>query len=163
LGEVPVLAEVLDACRGVPVNVEVKDPDPRATDGLLALLAERSAGDEPADDVLVSSFHLEVVDRVRAAEPGIATGALTFGVPPADALLVAHERGHGAVHPDVWTLLGHDDVGAFVEHAHSLHVRVHVWTVNDVDQLFALRDAGVDAVFTDDDTLYRFGVRGRRG
>jgi hypothetical protein len=35
-----------------------------------------------------------------------------------------------------------------------------VWTVNDPVQLEQLRDAGVDAVITDDDNLYAFGERG---
>jgi glycerophosphoryl diester phosphodiesterase len=69
------------------------------------------------------------------------------------------EHGHTAVHPDVWTLL-HVDVGAFVARAHDLERLVNVWTVNDATPVERLRDAGVDAVITDDTALYRFGVRG---
>src|SRR4051794_15215439 len=49
LPEVPLLPAVLDVCRGRLVNVEVKDPDHRAVDALLALLRERDG----VDDVLV--------------------------------------------------------------------------------------------------------------
>ena len=69
-------------------------------------------------------------------------------------------RGYAAVHPDVWTLMAHD-VDAFVARAHDEGVRVNVWTVNDVEQLVTLRDAGTDAVISDDSDLYRFGVRAR--
>jgi glycerophosphoryl diester phosphodiesterase len=115
----------------------------------------------------VSSFHLEVVDRVRTAAGGsVPTGFLSFGLDPHSALAVVHEHGHDAVHPDVWTLVqAHGagvDVAAFVTRAHELGVRVHVWTVNDVAQVEQLRDAGVDAVITDDDALYAFGATGRR-
>ena len=48
----------------------------------------------------------------------------------------------------------------FVTRAHDLGLRVNVWTVNDAEQLEQLRDAGVDAVITDDERLYAFGDRG---
>ena len=63
-------------------------------------------------------------------------------------------RKHAAVHPEVWTLLS-IDVAAFVDRAHDQGVRVNVWTVNDAELLEMLRDVGVDAVITDDETLYQ--------
>ncbi len=63
------------------------------------------------------------------------------------------------MHPDVWTL-ANVDVAAFVSRAHDFGLQVNVWTVNDPAQLEQLRDAGVDAVITDDTDLYRFGERG---
>src|SRR4051794_4777497 len=156
LPEVPTLAEVLDVCRGRLVNVEIKDPDPRAAEAVVDLLARRR---EPADDVLVSSFDLATVDRVHELAPAVATGFLSFGLDPHSALVIALEHGHHAVHPDVWTLVN-VDVAAFVARAHDLERQVNVWTVNDVAQVELLRDAGVDAVITDDTELYRFGVRG---
>src|SRR3954447_18215401 len=99
--DVPTLAEVLDVCRGSLVNVEVKDPDPRATDDLVALLAGRVNDDFPGD-VLVSSFDWAVVERVQAAAPHVRTGLLSFGMPPDEVLLTAVLRKHAAVHPDVW-------------------------------------------------------------
>ncbi len=153
--EVPELSAVLDVCRGRLVNVEVKDSDPRAADALVALLGSRSDG----DDVLVSSFDVATVDRVRAVAPHLPTGFLSFGLPPDDALAVAADHGHTAVHPDVWTLMQVDGPG-FVLRAHDLGVRVNVWTVNDPEQLEQLRGAGVDAVITDDEQLYAFGDRG---
>ena len=146
----PSLVEVLDVCRGRLVNVEIKDP--HATDDVVALLAER--GD---DQVLVSAFDWAVVDRVRELAPHLATGLLSFGLPPDEVLVTAVMRKHTAVHPDVWTLTT-IDVAAFVTRAHEQGVHVNVWTVNDADQLVMLRDAGVDAVITDDEDLYRYGA-----
>jgi glycerophosphoryl diester phosphodiesterase len=151
----PVLAEVLDVCRGTLVNVEIKDP--RATDAVVALLDER--GD---DEVLVSSFDLGTVDRVRQLAPDVATGFLSFGLDPHSALLLAVEHGHTAVHPDVWTLMNLD-VAAFVARAHDLERQVNVWTVNDVAQLEVLRDAAVDAIITDDVAFYALGSDGDGG
>jgi glycerophosphoryl diester phosphodiesterase len=157
LPDVPSLAAVLDVCRGRLVNIEVKDPDPRAAEALVDLLAARSSGSP--DDVLVSSFDLATVDRVHALAPELPTGFLSLGLDPHSALVIALEHGHAAVHPDVWTLVN-VDVASFVTQAHDLEVRVNVWTVNDAAQVELLRDAGVDAVITDDTELYRFGERG---
>jgi glycerophosphoryl diester phosphodiesterase len=157
--DVPVLAAVLDVCEGWLVNVEMKDPDPRAAEALIELLALRSSGG--SDDVLVSSFDLATIDRVRALAPHLPTGLLSFGLAPDEVLGVAVDHGHTAVHPDVWTLMT-VDVAAFVTRAHDAGLQVTVWTVNEVDQVVALRDAGVDAVITDDTALYEFGVRARR-
>jgi glycerophosphoryl diester phosphodiesterase len=163
LPEVPVLPEVLDVCRGRLVNVEIKDPDPRVVEGLVELLARR----DPPDDVLVSSFDLATIDHVRALAPDLPTGFLSLGLDPHSALVLALEHGHAAFHPDVRTLVN-VDVAAFVGRAHDLGVRINVWTVNDAAQVELLRDAGVDAVITDDAELYRYGasgggIRGSRG
>jgi len=157
--DVPLLAAVLDVCEGWLVNVEMKDPDPRAAEALIELLARRSSW--ASDDVLVSSFDLATIDRVRTLAPHLPTGLLSFGLAPDDVLAVAVDHGHRAVHPDVWTLMT-VDVGAFVTRAHDAGLQVTVWTVNELDQVTALRDAGIDAVITDGTAFYAYGVRGRR-
>jgi glycerophosphoryl diester phosphodiesterase len=153
---VPTLVDVLDVCRGRLVNVEVKDPDPRAAEALVALLRPRTG----ADDVLVSSFDLSTVDRVHHAAPEVPSALLSFGLDVFEALATAEAHGHQALHPDVWTLL-QADVAALTDRAHDRGMRVNVWTVNEADDLRQLRDAGVDAVITDDTDLYRFGRNGR--
>jgi glycerophosphoryl diester phosphodiesterase len=161
LPDVPLLDDVLEVCRGRLVNVELKDPDLRTGDALVALLQDRAAGAAGPDQVLVSSFDLAAVDHLRTLRPELPTGFLSFGLDPHSALLLAFEHGHPAVHPDVWTLV-HGDVAGFVTRAHDLDVQVNVWTVNDADEVERLRDAGVDAVITDDSALYAYGARGRR-
>ena len=110
LPDVPTLAAVLDVCAGLLVNVEIKnlphepgyDPGHRAADLVAALLAERGG----ADRVLVSSFDLDTVDRVHAVSPTVPTGWLTLRADLLDALAVAHDHGHRALHPGVWALAG---------------------------------------------------------
>ncbi len=154
LPDVPVLAEVLDVCRGRLVNVEVKDPDPRAVDALVALLRARVG----ADDVLVSSFHLPSVDRVRDLAPGVPSAFLSFGLDPLQALDTAREHGHDALHPDVWTLL-QGDPAEVADRAHEQGMRVTVWTVDEPEQLLRLRDARIDGVITDVPDLAREVLR----
>jgi glycerophosphoryl diester phosphodiesterase len=151
LPEVPTLEAVLDVCRGRLVNVEIKNsPHQPAFDradraaGLLAeLLAARST-----DRVLVSSFNLVTVDRLRALVPSLPTGWLVVGVDVADALAVAHDHGHSALHPHVGSVPeGHD--AELVADAHARGLAVNVWTVNDPADVRRLAAAGVDAVITD--------------
>jgi glycerophosphoryl diester phosphodiesterase len=150
LPDVPTLGDVLDVCRGILVNVAVKnlpgdpdwDPAEGAADLLVGLLGIRAG----LDDVLVSSFHLPTVDRVRATAPELATALLSFGLDPLEALVTAVDHGHAALHPDVWTLA---EPGEVVRRAHDAGLRVNVWTVNEPDVMLRLRDAGVDAVITD--------------
>lgn len=153
--EVPTLGEALDECAGMLVNIELKnlpgdgdfDPGQAVADLLVALLASRADRD---DDVLVSSFNLDTVDRVHHLAPWVPTGWLTMvGLALSEAVAVAHDRGHAAVHPDA---RGLDDGRAesMIAGAHALALRVHVWTVDDAARIRALADAGVDGVITDE-------------
>jgi glycerophosphoryl diester phosphodiesterase len=150
--DVPVLAEALDSCRGRLVNVEIKnsrlDPDwdPARTlaDAVVALVGQRGH----ADEVLVSSFDLDSIDRVRALDPGVPTALLTYLGDPIAALATAAERGHAALHPNVDQLAG--QMGAEVAaRAHERDLEVNVWTVNDPDEIRRLAAAGVDGICTD--------------
>jgi glycerophosphoryl diester phosphodiesterase len=149
----PTLAEALDACAGAVVNIEIKnlahlpgfDPDDKVSDLVVALLRERGGRDR----VLVSSFRLESIDRVRAAAPEVDTGLLAFAGDPLLLLGWAADRGHGAYHPSIAMLDG-PNLDLAVGAAHGRGLAVNVWTVNEPADLRRLRDAGVDAVISDD-------------
>ncbi len=151
--EIPTLDEALEACTGMLVNVEVKnlpgdadyDPGEGVAAGVVDVLSRRGGH----DDVLVSSFNLESVNRVRDLDPSIPTGFLVLvGMDPVDAVDVAHAHGHGAVHPDVRALVG-GAAAATVTRAHELGMTVNVWTVNHEDEMRRLAATGIDAVITD--------------
>lgn len=160
---IPTLEAALDECAGLVVNIEIKnspfeaDHDPACTvaDDVVAVLAGRGG----ADRVLVSSFDLATVDRVRALDPGVPTALLTFVHPVgADAIVLASERGHGAIHPHHATV----DV-AFVALAHDVGLEVNVWTVDDPDRLRELAAAGVDGIVTNVPARAREALRASRG
>lgn len=157
--EIPTLEEALEAGAGMLVNVEVKnlpgdadyDPGERIAAGVVELLTRRGREDE----VLVSSFNLESVDRVRRLDGTIPTGFLTLvGMDPVDGVEVAHAHGHDAVHPDVRALAG-GAAAATIGRAHELGMTVNAWTVNDEDEMRRLATLGVDAVITDAPDLAR--------
>ena len=148
---IPTLEAALDELAGLLVNVELKnlppdpdyDPSHRAADDLLELLSARGS----TDRVLVSSFNIDTVDRVRALDATIPTGYLTFGMEPAAAIAIAMEHGHQAWHPDRATMTeGALDIAAA---AHGAGLEVNVWTVNDAAELAAFASSGVDGLITD--------------
>ena len=151
--EIPTLAEALDVCAGVLVNVEIKnlpweddfDRDEQCAEAVVALLASRGG----RDDVIVSSFHLATVDRVRALGSPVPTGLLTVGRRNLATLLdLAAERGHAAIHPDR-RAVGRRHAESLVAAAHERELRVNVWTVNAAATITRLADVGVDGLITD--------------
>jgi glycerophosphoryl diester phosphodiesterase len=151
LPSVPVLSDVLEACRGLLVNVEIKnspgdadhDPSCRASDLVVELLRQRSG----ADDVIVSSFDLATIDRVRDRGPDLRTGLLSFGLDPFDVLELARDHGHAAIHPDAWTL--RPVAAEVVEGARACAIAVNTWTVNEPELMLELAAAGIAALITD--------------
>jgi glycerophosphoryl diester phosphodiesterase len=152
LPSVPLLAEALDVCEGLLVNVEIKnsprDPGFDPADSAADLLVELLVGRGGRDRVLVSSFRLASIDRVRHLDLSVPTAMLTARVDPLDALDLAGEHGHAALHPHVDTLAG-DRAAAVATAAHDRGMHVNAWTVNDPGEIRRLAAAGVDAVITD--------------
>ena len=150
---IPTLDEVFDVCAGMLVNVEVKnsprdadfDPGERAADAVVELVRRRGLH----DSVLVSSFHLPTIDRVRAVDADVPTGYLVVVDPlPVLGLEIAHEHGHRALHPHV-AALGEAYAADAVARAAELGIDLNVWTVNDPAEIVRLAGLGVHAVITD--------------
>lgn len=146
------LEEALDACAEILVNIEVKnlpgDPDHDPDEGAVYALVELLDARSRRDDVLVSSFNLQSIDRVRELDPSIETAFLTMvGFDPLDALSIVHDRGHHGLHPDVRSIVG-ATATAVVERARALGVMINVWTVDDEAEMRRLDAAGVDGIVT---------------
>lgn len=147
------LSEALDECAGLLVNVEIKKP-PRTTafdaservaDEVVALCAAR----EHRDRVLVSSFDLRIIDRVRVHAEAPPTGYLfQFGADFEAMTEMAAARGHRAIHPDWRGLVGRR-AGRVISRAHGLGLDVNVWTVNRRSSIARLARLGVDGIVTD--------------
>jgi glycerophosphoryl diester phosphodiesterase len=141
------------------VNVEVKnsphdvdfDPDDRCAAAVVDLVRTRRL----YDAVIVSSFHLPTIDRVRALDPEIPTGYLVVVDPmPLDALEIAHSNGHHALHPHL-AALGAELAPEVVDRAGKLGIALNVWTVNDVAEIGRLAAVGVDGIITDTPRIAR--------
>jgi glycerophosphoryl diester phosphodiesterase len=160
-GHVPLLPAALDACRGMTVNIEIKnlpgepafDPGERLAHGVAELVGEAGRG----PSVIVSSFWPGTLQALEEY-PDVPTGFLVTGWPDPEACVAAAAGlGCRAVHPHL-TMLS----TRLVHEAHAAGLAVATWTANDRAALLAAKSAGVDTVITDDVSLARSVVGGTR-
>jgi len=145
---VPTLDQAIDACAGMVVNIEVKssplDPDFDDDRWVAARVAEQVGERAWRDRVLVSSFDLVSVDRVRTIDDAVRTALLTLpGIDTPAAAATALEHGHRALHPHDLAV-----TPELVEHLHARGMAVNVWTVDDPGRMRALVEMGVDGICT---------------
>lgn len=143
------LADALDACAGMKVNIEVKnwpdDPDFDETEQVaryvVGLVQERGQ----QADVLVSCFHYPTVQLVHELDPSIATAFLHIvsDVPWAELARRARADGHTALHP--WDGMVDAEL---IAAAKANGLEVNVWTVDDPARMAELIALGVDGLCT---------------
>jgi glycerophosphoryl diester phosphodiesterase len=140
---VPTLTDALDLIeQRVGVNVELKSWNGCAA-AVAACLRDYIADGWPAERFLVSSFHLPELWEFKQLLPEVPLGALYCGV-PLDWAGLAAELGAQALN------ISNEFVDArLVADAHARGLKLYVYTVNDATELRALRQMGVDGVFTD--------------
>ena len=148
--EVPSLDAALDACRGMWVNVEIKNDPNEAdfdhTDDIAVTVADALGRRGEAARFLVSSFRRETIDRFRSVAPDIATAWLTPGIADDDTAETfdsLRDTGHAAVHP--WFGLV---TKRFIDEAHVRGLMVNVWTCDDPTKMSELHAFGVDGICT---------------
>jgi glycerophosphoryl diester phosphodiesterase len=148
------LADVLREFPTTPLNLDIKQTAPEVVPyeaELAALLQEHGRG----DDVIVASFNDSALDVFGALDCGVPTScgpravaelavALANGDPvPAEVLK------HVAVQVPP-SFGGHDVVTIeSVEALHDAGVAVHVWTIDETDEMERLVGLGVDGIMTD--------------
>lgn len=149
-GHVPLLPAALDACRGMWVNIEIKndpaevdfDPADRAVAVVADLLRDRGESER----WLISSFRRETVDAMRSALPEVGTAWLTVAVDDdrLEATAVDLARaGHRALHPWVESLTRRT-----IEVFHRHGLEVNTWTCDDRERMSQLIDWGIDGICT---------------
>lgn len=141
--QVPTLEETLDLIDArVAVNVELKIADGTA-DAVAAVLRKYIADGWPAEQFLVSSFHLPELENFRAAAPEIPVGVLLGGV-PLDWAAAASE-----LEAQSLNLSGEFVDPQLLADARARGLKVYVYTVNERAEMERLRRLGIDGVFTD--------------
>ncbi len=149
---IPTLAETLDRFPDSLINIELK-PDPDSTGSYEGKVAELLIARQRDDDVIVASFIDPPAALFKAQAPCVST---SFPTGQAAAYVLASQGPlpmpplsiHHAfqVPPELGIPVVTQD---FVDDAHAAGVAVHVWTINDCQQMADLLDLGVDAVMTD--------------
>ncbi|MEV6026751.1 glycerophosphodiester phosphodiesterase [Streptomyces sp. NPDC052036] len=150
---VPLFEDLLEEFPDVRWNVDVK-----AEPGLLPLL-DLIGRTNSWDRICVGSFSEARVTRAqRLAGPRLATSYGTRGVLGLRLRswgLPAPVRGSAVAAQVPWSQSGVPVVDRrFVRTAHALGLQVHVWTINEPEDMHRLLDLGVDGIMTDHiDTL----------
>lgn len=159
------LEELLAAMPDARFNIDIKDDH---TVGPFLELIERM---DVRDRICVASFSGMRLRAVRHRFPDIATSL----APPEIASLMAAARfgplsriaGRGvprhaaAAQVPVGTRGIAVVTPAFVAAAHERGMAVHVWTIDEADQMHQLLDLGVDGIMTDRPTTLRAVLRER--
>ncbi len=159
---IPTLAELFDALPEAHFNIDLKSPG--TVQALVDFLDERGASDR----VVVASFssarlrdfrrltrglvrtsaHAWEVAAYRLSPTATIARWLTPGRPVA-LQIPHHHNGLRLVTPGL------------VKRAHRNGVQVHVWTIDDRDEMNVLVDRGVDAIMTDRTDILRDVLRSR--
>lgn len=161
----PALAEVFERFPDYPMTIEIKGADPAVGPQLCALIRAY----DKTDTVLVPSFSATAIEAFRAACPEVATAAngdevrafvvLDF-VFLANLLTLDYEAFQVPEESDGIPVV----IESFVRNAHGRGLQVHVWTINDPDDMQRLISLGVDGIMTDrPDVLLEMLGRGEGG
>ena len=153
---IPLMADLLEAFPEVRFNIDCKSDE--AVPALLDLLQDRDA----IERVCIGSFSHK---RLCTLRQRVGTELLTCLSPREVASLRLAGR-LGGVSPRVAQVpvqaggsLNRARITIvnerFIRHAHRRDIPVHVWTINDADQMRRLLDLGVDGIMTDDPELLR--------
>ena len=147
---VPTLEEIFAALPAMTFNIEPKQQTPSITAPLCSILRERKM----TGNVIVGSFRQEVLDEFRANCSEVATSASPSEV---SKFLALYKTGLAETfEPQMQALQVPENAGYlnivskdFVETAHKLNLKVHVWTVNETSDMQRLLELGVDGIMTD--------------
>ena len=165
---IPTLDELLDRFGHLPMTIEVKDED--VAEPLISVLQAKKIQFE---NLIVTSFSDTVVERLHTLAPDLplAPGGrwmfffylrtrLRLPVPrrgPYVALQVPHKRPLKEIEqvpsfirgliPKTWRLTVTSP--RLVRAAHRAGLAVHIWTIDDADEMRKLIAMGVDGIMTD--------------
>ena len=147
---VPTLREIFDALPEMTFNIEPKQHVPSIIVPLCALIRERKM----VDKTIVGSFNQTTIDDFRRECPEVATSASPSEV---SRFLALSKAGLGdSYSPPMQALQVPENLGnlqvvseEFIETAHRLNLKVHVWTINETADMQRLLEMGADGIMTD--------------
>ncbi|MFN3236721.1 MAG: glycerophosphodiester phosphodiesterase [Pseudomonadales bacterium] len=135
--QIPTLREVMKLCAGkVGINIELKGPG--TAQPVNTLLTEMLLEGWTPEQIIISSFDHRELAR---ADQQFQRGALFYKY----ADYVAAAQALGAVSINLAQKLVTAEA---VQEAHQAGFQVWVYTVNSFDEMLAMKNLGVDAVFT---------------
>jgi len=147
--EVPTLAQALEVCDGMGVNIEIKnlpgDPDWDAEHQISAAVAGLALAYRDYDALLISSFTMDTVARIGQIDAALPRGlVLNDAAGLWQGVAWSESAGLQAFNPYVPLV-----DAALVKRVHDAGMSLNVWTVNDPDRIAEMVELGVDGIITD--------------
>ncbi len=149
---IALLEEVLEEFPGVVLNLDIKQTAPVVApyEEALAAMLRRFGR---VDDVIVASFLDTATDAFATFAPEIPTSAGTVAVAAFYQAVQAGETPAPLVHAALQVPARFGEMTLvdrrFVEVAHEQGLAVHVWTIEEEDEMRDLCALGVDGIITD--------------
>ena len=146
------LRDVLEELPNVFLNLDIKQTAP-AVEPYEQLVADLLREFGRTDDVIVASFDDRATDAFSAIAPEVSTSCgtvmtTTIWQAVQDGKALPETRHHALQVPAaIGEIVVVDE--QFVERAHDHGLAVHVWTIDEPDEMERLIDLGVDGVMTD--------------
>jgi glycerophosphoryl diester phosphodiesterase len=150
--QIPTLREAFESFPGIRFNIEVKQNSAALIDATVRIVAQAKRAATTllaaAEDDTMSALRARLAQADLQPAIGAAVGdvvgfvraAAEGGAPPPEPMALQIPTSF-AGNPLVTTEL--------LELAHRHEVQVHVWTINDEDEMRRLLDLGVDGVMSD--------------
>jgi glycerophosphoryl diester phosphodiesterase len=146
------LVEVLEAFPGVVLNLDIKQTAP-VVEPYEAELASLLRQFGRTDDVIVASFLDAATDAFSAEAPDVPTSAGTLAVAEFYRAVRAGQEPAPLRHVALQVPTSVGDLTivdeSFVAAAHTAGLAVHVWTIEDEEEMEQLARMGVDGIITD--------------
>ena len=135
---IPTLQEAIDVARGrIKLNIELKFtwPDPTLTQKVGNIIRQKGF----SSDCVVSSLNFQALTEIKQAFPELTTGFIVFKVAGNLSRMEA----------DFLSINAARATPRLVRQLHRQGRAVHVWTVNDLNNVISMIEVGVDNIITD--------------
>lgn len=162
--QIPAITDIFDAFPEMMLNVEIKPNSAEVAVAFCQLIQEYNL----TEKVLVASFHDNSMTAFRQACPEVATSMTQSEIQPfwilnvlgLGALYQAPAEAFQVPETAVLPVLGEVTVltERFVRNAHKHNIMVHVWTINEADDMARLAELGLDGIITDRPDLLQTAV-----
>ena len=153
---IPLLEEVLETFPDTFLNLDIKETTP-ATEPYEKLLADLLREHGRTDDVIVASFFDAATAAFSTFAPDVATAAGTNATAAFYFAMIQGEAPPASTHQALQVPREFGGVTVvteqFVDAAHNHNLAVHVWTVDQADEMHELLELGVDGIMTDRPTV----------
>ena len=149
---IPTLREVLEEFPAVLLNLDIKQTAP-AVEPYEELLADLLREFGRGDDVIVGSFFDQAVAAFSTLAPEVSTAAPPGAIATFYQAVRDGQDPPASPHHAIQVPPRYQDIPVvtepFLAAAHRAGLAVHVWTVDEPEEMERLVDLGVDGIMTD--------------